>query len=371
MPKESRHRIAALITHNDHGGAQEALARLCHSFRSNGHDVELWYLYRKSEFHPKDVPYRMILDRPAAGALDYLRIALKLKKQISTYHPDTLISFLPLANVVGSFVGWLMHVPVRIACQRNPVQTYTLAMRLLDWYAGTSGLYTHNITNSRDVLLSVRGYPKPYRLRTKTIYNGIAAARRPLDKKRSRAAFEENHADILLVSAGRLARQKNHIFLIQLLGALPGFKLLIAGDGDDSKLRSEAARMGVDQRVRFLGQLDRNRMDELLCAADIFALPSLYEGQSNALLEAMAAGLPIVASDIPCHRETLIEGSDYSGFVIPITDPNKWINVLKDLAYNIRLREQVSLSAQKRVQLFSLTRMRSEFEKTLASTPSL
>jgi glycosyltransferase involved in cell wall biosynthesis len=310
----------------------------------------------------------MLLDRPANNMIDYIRIARQLKKQLTIYDPDTLISFLPLANVVGSFVGWLHDVPVRIACQRNPVQTYSRAMRFFDWYAGTCGLYTHNVTNSGDVQASIRGYPKPYRIRTRTIYNGITAAGRSMDKNLARIALGEDHADVLLVSVGRLARQKNHVFLIQLLGALPGFKLLIAGDGDDSKLRAEATQMGVGQRVRFLGQLSRDRMDELLCAADIFLLPSLYEGQSNALLEAMAAGLPIVTSDIPCHRETLIDGSEKSGFVIPITDPGLWIKTLKDLAFNIRLREQVSLSAQKRVQFFSLTRMRSEFEKVLAST---
>ena len=361
----SGRRIAALITHNDHGGAQEALTRLCSSLKANGHHVELWFLYKKSGFVPDGVPFKMIINQAPAGPIDYLRMFHRLERQVASFQPEALITFLPLANILGCAVGWHQGIPARIACQRNPVQTYSWPMRWLDWCAGSSGLYTHNVANSGDVLSSVQRYPLRYRKRTRKIYNGVSVVvRRRLDKTAARAAIGEDGPSTLLVTAGRLARQKNQVFLIQLLGALPGFKLLIAGDGNDAELRSEAVRMGVDDRVRFMGQLSRDRMEELLQAADIFALPSLYEGQSNALLEAMGFGLPIVASDIPCHQETLGEGSEPSGFIIPITEPNRWIQTMKDLAHDMKLREHISLSAQRRVEFFSLARMRSEFEKT-------
>ena len=365
----SKHRIIGLITHNDNGGAQEALARLCRALECKGHQVELWYLYKVSDFRPIDIESQIILNKPANGALDYIRIVLGLRRELSKHCPDAVISFLPLANTVGLLTSWLQRIPIRIASQRNPVQTYSWAMRCLDWYAGTSGLYTHNIANSGDVETSVSGYPLPYRLRTKIIYNGIDAPESSVHRGSARAIFGLKDTEIALVSAGRLARQKNHEFLIQLLGALQDFHLLIAGDGNEAALKAEAVRMGVSDRVQFLGQLDRGKMNELFCAADIFALPSIYEGQSNALLEAMAAGLPIIASDITCHRETLLDGADESGFVIPTTDPNRWIGTLKELARDAHLRRQLSQKALKRVEFFSLERMCSEFEKVVRSEP--
>ncbi len=367
MHKTSGRRIAAVITHNDHGGAQEALARLCASFRSNGHNVALWFLYRKSNFAPAALPYKTMMDRPPSGLVDYLKMMHRLRRDLAHYQPDALLSFLPLANIMGCFVGWHQGIAARIACQRNPVQTYSTAMRWLDWCAGSTGIYTHNVANSGDVLSSIQFYPGPYKRRMRTIYNGIpTGVTPPLDKAVACAALGEKGNATLLVTAGRLARQKNQVFLIQLMGALPCFRLLIAGDGDESDLRAEAVRMGVQDRVRFLGQLNRDRMVELLRAADIFALPSLYEGQSNVLLEAMAAGLPIVASDIPCHRETLNEDHEKNDFVIPITEPDRWIEKLQQLAQDRVLRKELGRRALRRVEFFSLTRMRSEFEKTFA-----
>ncbi|MGH1484407.1 MAG: glycosyltransferase family 4 protein [Geminicoccales bacterium] len=367
MSNKSMHRIAAIITHNDNGGAQQALARLCRSLKRNGHQIELWYLYREGDSQPVDVPHRFVLDRQARGVFDYLRLVSRLNTCIAQYKPDALISFLPLANTVGLLVGWYQGISIRIASQRNPVQTYSPFMRYLDWYVGTCGLYTHNVTNSGDVQSSVASYPLPYKMKTRIIYNGISPSQNTVNRADARAAFGLEKSDIALVSVGRIARQKNQIFLIQLLGGLPGFRLLIAGDGDDTALRTEAERMGVAPRVQFLGQLDSDRMNRLFRATDIFALPSLYEGQSNALLEAMAAGLPIVASDIPCHRETLLDGSERSGLVIPITEPNRWTLALNELANDVRLRKQISENASKRVSFFSLERMSSEFESIVKS----
>lgn len=371
MSEKPTHRIVALITHNDNGGAQQALGRLCGCLKRNGHDVELWYLYKEADDCPTDIPSRVIFDKKAGSVLDYFRMILRLNHCLASHKADALISFLPLANTAGLLVGWYQGIAVRIASQRNPVQTYSRFMRYLDWYAGTCGLYTHNITNSGDVQSSIASYPLPYKLRTKIIYNGINPDRNTVKRTDARAAFGLKNSDIALVSVGRVARQKNQIFLIQLLGGLPGFKLFVAGDGDDSILRAEAERMGVAPRVHFLGQLNRDRMNGLFRATDIFALPSLYEGQSNALLEAMAAGLPIVASDIPCHRETLLDGAEMSGFVIPITDPNRWTEVLNDLANDVRLRNKISQNASKRAGFFSLERMSSEFESILTSASAV
>lgn len=366
------HRIIAVTTHNDKGGAHEALTRLCRMLRQRGHDVDLWYLYKRGNSSNPQFAGRFVLDRENPSLIDYMRILLRFAKILSKERPNALISFLPLANVLGQTLAWIIQIPVRIASQRNPVQTYSATMKFLDWYFGTCGSYTDNVVNSSDVRLSVSRYPWPYRTRTSTIYNGIEPTLNDgFDRKNSRKHFNIGRDEVALVSVGRLTKQKNHVLLIQILGALENFRLLIAGSGPElNKLRTEAYRMGVDSRVSFLGNLDRSEMNSLLQASDVFALPSIYEGQSNALLEAMSVGKPIVASDILSNRETLVDENCKAGFVLPITEPNLWIATLRELGGDISKRNEMARIAKERSQKFTLDRTCSGFEAIIEASSS-
>ena len=112
-----------------------------------------------------------------------------------------------------------------------------------------------------------------------------------------------------LLCVGRLAEQKGHRFLLEampaILDAHPDAHLLLAGDGHLLRDLQEQARP-LGDRVSFLGV--REDVPALMAAADLFVFPSLWEGQGNALLEAMAVGVPIVATDIPSTRETIADG---------------------------------------------------------------
>lgn len=360
-------RITAVITHNDQGGAQEALSRLSRSMIQRGHDVSLCYLYKKGRAVDGTVPHAFLLEKERPSIIDYISMPFLLRRRLMRHRPDAIISFLPLANVLAQPIGSALRIPARIASQRNPVQTYSRFMKVLDWYVGSIGCYTDNILNSSDVQQSVQDYPWPYRYRTKIIPNGIDLSAEPVEpRKQARSKFFLEDSDIALVSIGRLAKQKNQAFLIQALGALKGFRLLLAGSGpDQAKLRLDAERMGVDDRVTFLGALDQSNVRSLLHAADIFALPSLYEGQSNALLEAMSAGKAIVTSDIPSNRDTLLGPDIEAGLVLPTTDPEQWIATLQDLAQDSEKREAFGQRARRRVQDFSLEKMCSAFEAVI------
>lgn len=362
-------KIVAVITHNDRGGAQEALTRLCRALASRGHQVSLWYLYKRGPFVDPGLPTRFVLEKEAPSTFEYGLIAIKLGRMLSQERPTAIISFLPSANVLAQTVGWFHQVPVRIASQRNPVQTYSRPMQLLDWSFGTCGCYTRIVVNSSDVASSVAGYPLTYRRRTQIIHNGVDPV--SFDQKArlaARAHFEMRDDEISLISVGRLTRQKNLVLLVQILGALENFRLFIAGSGPElSRLRTEAERMGVPDRVVFLGALDQSQTRHLLGAADIFALPSLFEGQSNALLEAMSAGHPVVTNDIPSHRETLTDGETEAGFLIPITRPDQWVSTLKELGCSAAMRDEFGRRAQERARAFSLDHMCEAFENAIGN----
>jgi glycosyltransferase involved in cell wall biosynthesis len=136
----------------------------------------------------------------------------------------------------------------------------------------------------------------------------------PARKLRARTALQLPPGGPVLVTAGRQEFQKGQRFLIDAMAHLgaahPHAVLLLAGrEGNAStELRAAAERIGLNGRVRMLGH--REDVPDVLAAADLFVFPSLYEGLGGALIEAMALGLPIVASDLPAIREVVEEGGN-------------------------------------------------------------
>jgi teichuronic acid biosynthesis glycosyltransferase TuaC len=102
-----------------------------------------------------------------------------------------------------------------------------------------------------------------------------------------------------LASVGHLITRKGHDIVIKAMRLLPDMDLLIAGDGpEDAALRALAASEGMGDRVRFLGRLGHAALREVYAASDILILASSREGWANVLLEAMACGTPVVASNV-------------------------------------------------------------------------
>ena len=126
----------------------------------------------------------------------------------------------------------------------------------------------------------------------------------------------------VLVSMGRIVRQKGFDLLVSALGRLrdTGARLMIIGDGDPHQIRalkSLAKKEGVADRVALLGYQDNPFA--VLSRADLFVGASRWEGASNALIEALACGLPIVATDCPTGNREVIEASN-CGTLAPVDD---------------------------------------------------
>jgi len=102
-----------------------------------------------------------------------------------------------------------------------------------------------------------------------------------------------------LISVGHLIERKGHDLIIRALVDLPGYVLLVVGDGPEyRRLRTLATSIGVGARVRFLGVKSHEEMTRYYCAADALVLASSREGWPNVLLEAMACGTPVIASNV-------------------------------------------------------------------------
>ena len=161
---------------------------------------------------------------------------------------------------------------------------------------------------------------------------------------RARQGVADN--EVLIGSAGRLVSQKNFSLLVEALGRINTGqpRLAIAGEGEDRETLSALARTaGVE--LLMPGQVDD--MPSFYVALDIFVFPSQQEGRSNAVLEAMAAGLPVIASDIPGNRELIAPGR--TGVLFPAGDAGALAAAIKDLLADPARRLALGAAAQVRV----------------------
>ncbi|MFM5917271.1 MAG: glycosyltransferase [Novosphingobium sp.] len=131
---------------------------------------------------------------------------------------------------------------------------------------------------------------------------------RPLNRQECRAKLGCDARRPLLACVGALIERKGQRFAIEALQQIPDAVLLLAGSGpDESELRLLSARLGLSERVRFLGPVPHAELPVVLSAADVFVLPTRSEGLANAWVEALACGTPVVTTPIPGAQELLTE----------------------------------------------------------------
>ena len=154
-----------------------------------------------------------------------------------------------------------------------------------------------------------------------------------------------------LLSAGRIVHQKGLDLAMRALGNLKhlNWEWHIAGDGPQLPLLQSLAReLGVGDRVHFLGWQSREELMKCYGQANLFLFPSRHEGMPNALLEAMASGLPAVASCIAGNEELVVDGE--TGFLVPTEDIEALQSALKKVLIDPALREQMGRASRQHVE---------------------
>jgi glycosyltransferase involved in cell wall biosynthesis len=344
-------KILQLVTQAEAGGAQRVAYLLAKEFQRHGYDSKLWFLYRKRAAYDGQSMVRSLWpERP--GPFAQLRIACRLISEIRRERPDIVITHTHYANVMGQCAARLCGISKRIAVHHNPIDTYPSVARLADFLLCATGAYTNIVAVSDTVIRSMDCYPRRLLRTLRRIYNGVPAMPQAASTNlRNRWKLPADKP--LLLNIGRLARQKNQQVLLCALALMPQAHLALVGDGELRQfLCQRAEELGVRNRVHFLGELDSAEIPLLLAASDIFVFPSLYEAMPLALVEAMRAGIPIVASDIPANREVLAEGG-----VLTQPEPTKFALAAGALIGSVEERTRLGAIARNRAELFTVERM--------------
>lgn len=162
-----------------------------------------------------------------------------------------------------------------------------------------------------------------------TLRNGVDLGRfRPLDREAIRRRLKLNGP--VIASVGSLIARKGHDIVLQAVADMREATLLIAGEGPDARaLQSLARKLKIEDRVRFLGAVSHEDLAEVYNAADALALASTREGWPNVLLESLACGAPVVASDAGGVREVVC--SSDAGRVVAARTPEAFAAALGDV----------------------------------------
>ncbi len=225
----------------------------------------------------------------------------------------------------------------------------------LEWFAGR---FTHVLfTQSEEDAHAAKRYNLCPHGKILAIGNGVdpdhfyPPENRDDTIRRLRATFGAGDEDVVIVMVGRLVAEKGYRELFTAMEKLDAHLWVIGSRlesdhaaGFTDAIRSIKADPERAARIRFLG--DREDVDELMRAADIFTLPSHREGMPRSVIEAMMSRLPVVATNIRGSREEVVDGR--TGYLVPVQSPHRLHEALKELIENASLREYMGCEGYKR-----------------------
>lgn len=314
--------VVLLTTQMSRGGAEIQLARIAVSLKRRGWRVGVIGILSPGVydelFRAADIPYFECSPAEPGSPVLALAAAGRAIYQLARWRPAVLVTFNYHGDLLGRICGRLAGVRAIVASLRTAHAKTPLRERL---YRRTEGLVDLTVSNSQAALAYMieRGVLRPGK--TLVIPNGIDAAglagAAPGEPARQEAPFR-------WLAVGNLLPAKDYPTLLAAAARCrqvrPGFRLQIAGAGTPGDLaawRGQAAALGLDGTVEFLGS--RTDVPDLLRACDAYVLSSAWEGMPNTVMEAMAAGVPVVATDAGGVRELVRPGTD--GWIVPCGDP--------------------------------------------------
>ncbi|EIZ79947.1 glycosyl transferase, group 1 family protein [Novosphingobium sp. Rr 2-17] len=240
------------------------------------------------------------------------RAILPLVRELHTQRPFDLVDAQfffpdgPAAAIVAKELGLPLTIKSRGADVHFWGQRPRALAQMLDAARQATGLLAVSEALKADMV--ALGMPAD---RIQVHYTGLDRERfHPIERGAARALVSAMpNLNIwpegpLIVTPGALIPRKGQALVIEALVRLPDARLALAGAGpDEARLKTMAERLGVSDRVHFLGLVDHELLPHVLCAADVLVLPSVSEGLANVWVEGLACGTPIVVPDIGGARE--------------------------------------------------------------------
>lgn len=290
-------------------------------YYNDARDTDQMAAYQRLGVAPARVP------RNRARPWRFIR---DLAAMIRAARPDVVHCWMGSGAVWGRFAAMLAGARNIIVVYRGTRLSRVYMQRLNERLTGRR---VHYMSNSRACARIIAEQLHLVAAKFHVVYNGVDASRYQVPSDRAALLSELGLPDDrkLVVTVARLTPVKDYPTLLRAArrcrGQLP-VRFLIVGHGElDAELRAVASQWDLDDTVHFLGL--RHDIPRILRSSDLFCFTSLSEGFPNALLEAMAAGLPIVTTDFPGAEEVIDHGS--TGFVVRSGDDEAVYSAIREL----------------------------------------
>lgn len=320
------------------GGAEAIVAGMARTGAEFGWDsaVASGGGHRADALRPSGVS---VFEIPVARrtATGVLNATMATRSVIRRFRPEVVLAH----NVSASLVAKLALAPSR----RLPLLTVFHGVAESD-YRGAARILRHTsgavvaVASSTADRLRAAGLTKPVPV---VIPNAVFPQHARVDRAAVRQVLGVAPEVPVALCPARLEPQKRHDVLLEAWAKLEGEPvLLLAGDGSlRGELERHSAKLGLNGRVRFLG--NRSDVPDLLAGADVTVLTSDWEGMPIAVLESLASGRPVVASDVDGVREALAGGG---GLLVPRRDPEATAEALRTLLFDPQARAAAGEAGQ-------------------------
>lgn len=342
------------------GGLENGVVNVVNGLPSDRFRSSVCCLKRAGEFASRITSGASIYEMGWKGGND-LRMPLRLARLFRETRPDIVHT----RNVESFYYGFLGAKLAGIDCVIHSEHGRAFDDRPIRFWiqrlfsARTQAIFTVSGQLKRDLVAYTRIPEKNVRV----LHNGVDIERfRSGGSRPARSEFGIREGDVVIGSVGRLVAVKNYPLLLKAVAALGRSDVsvvLVGGGPEEEGLRALAVSLGIRDRVHLLGH--RDDVTSLLGLMDIFVLPSTNEGMSNTLLEAMATGLPCVASDVGGNPELVSHGKD--GYLFASGDEAALKDRLLQLCGDASLRASLGEAARARIMRdFSIESMIGRYE---------
>lgn len=354
------------------GGSEKSLYVLANALAETEHRVSVFCLSEgrfAEEFRKNGKFFFQCLSVKRVYGVSGLRGICKLVGYINKQKVDILQSTHTGSDMIAPVASMISkRSPVVISSRRD--LGFTKKMHHVAVQKILNCRVTKILGNSiavKDSVVGAENYPES---RIDIIYNGLDLnLYGQLEKEKCRQKLLSQHNlpndSLLIGSAGNLNPVKGHKYLIEavakVVGKSPNSYCLLAGDGPEKESLSLLAQEKmVSARIIFLGNI--NTMPEFLSGLDIYVQPSLSEGFSNSILEAMATGCAVVATDVGGNREAIVNGEN--GFIVPAGNVTALAEKISLLMGASGMRQVIGKNGKKRIMHnFSLEVMLENYRK--------
>lgn len=262
----------------------------------------------------------------------------KIKQIVKSYSPDIIVSFLPAITYRVMIANKFCKKKVIISVRNDPKIEYKNLLKKL---------LMKVLFSKADGFVFQTEEAKQYF--SKNIQNKSIIIPNPINEDFIEKPFEgERKKEI--VSVGRLEKQKNHELLIKAFSMLDkkfnDYKLIIYGEGNErDNLENLLKTHKLEDRVLLPGKVDDIKYQ--IYDTTLFVLSSDYEGMPNALMEAMALGLPVISTDCPCGGPKFLIKNNINGILVPINDEEKMKIAIENILSDKEFSNKLSINANK------------------------